>query len=80
MVILRVSPWKCVIQFKKSGKLGPRYIGPFRVLARMGRVAYILDLPDELSQIHSMFRVSQLWKCIVDDSCNTINFQKKISF
>ena len=57
MVVLKVSPCKVVIIFRKRGKLGPRFIGPFRVFARVGRVAYQLDLPAELSQIHihSMF-------------------------
>ena len=68
MVLMKVSPCKGVIRFRKWGKLGPKYIGPFKVLARVGRVAYCLDLLDELSQIHSMFNVSQLRKCLVDDS------------
>ena len=68
MVLLKGSPWKGVIRFRKRGKLGPRFIGPFRVLARVGKVAYRLDLPAELSQIHSTFHVSQLRKCLVDDS------------
>lgn len=68
MVLLKVSPWKGVIMFRKRGKLGPRFIGPFRVLARVGRVAYRLDLPVELSQIHNTFHVSQLRKCLVDES------------
>ena len=46
----------------------PRYIGHFRVLAWVGRVSYRLDLPEEHSQIHSTFNVSQLRKCLVDDS------------
>lgn len=68
MVFLKVSPWKGVIQFRKRGKLGPRYIGPFRVIAWVGKVVYRLDLPAELSQIHITFHVSQLRKCLVDDS------------
>ena len=68
MVLLKVSPWKCVIRFRKRSKLGPRYISPFRVLAWVGRVAYHLDLLAKLSQIHSTFHVSQLRKCLVDDS------------
>ncbi|CAH1412384.1 unnamed protein product [Lactuca virosa] len=68
MVLLKVSPWKGVIRFRTRGKLGPRFIGPFRVMARVGQVAYRLDLPAELSQIHSTFHFSQLWKCLVDDS------------
>ena len=68
MVLLKVSPWKGVIRFSKRGKLGPRYIGQFRVVARVGKVAYRLDLPAELSQIHNTFHVSQLRKCLVDDT------------
>ena len=67
-VLLKVSPWKGVIRFQKTSKLGPRYIGPFRVLARVGKVAYYLDLPDELSQIHKTFHVSQLQKCFTDEA------------
>ena len=66
MVLLKVSPWKGVIRFRKRGKLGPRYIRPFRIVARVGRVAYRLELPEELSRIHNTFHVSQLRKCIMD--------------
>ena len=64
MVLLKVSPGKGVIQFRKRGKLGHMYIGPFRILAWVGQVAYCLDLLVELSQIH---RTSQLRKFLVDD-------------
>ena len=68
MVLLKVSPWKGVIGLRKRGKLVHKYIGPFRVLARVGWVAYRLDLPSELNQIHIMFHVCQLQKFLVDDS------------
>ena len=55
-----------MIRFRKRGKLGPRYIGPFWVVARVGKVAYRFDLPEELSQIHSIFHISKLRKCVLD--------------
>ena len=67
-VLLKVSPWKGVIRFRKRGKLGPRFIGPFKIVARIGKVAYRLELPPELSQIHNTFHVSQLRKCLADES------------
>ncbi|XP_052625756.1 uncharacterized protein LOC128132815 [Lactuca sativa] len=67
-VLLKVSPWKGVIQFRKRSKLGPRYIGSFRITAQVGKVDYRLDLPDELSQFHNTFHVSQLRKCVTDET------------
>ncbi|GKE59329.1 putative reverse transcriptase domain-containing protein [Tanacetum coccineum] len=61
-----VSPWKGVVRFGKRGKLSPRYIGPFKVLARIGHVAYTLELPEELKGIHSTFHVSNLKKCLAE--------------
>jgi len=67
-VLLKVSPWKGVIRFRKRGKLGPRYIDPYRIIARVGEVAYRLELPTELRPIHNTFHVSQLRKCVVDET------------
>ncbi|GKF57403.1 hypothetical protein Tco_0170940 [Tanacetum coccineum] len=66
-VMLKVSPWKGVIRFGKRGKLNPRYIRPFKILAKVGMFAYRLELPEQLSRVHSTFHVSNLKKCFVDE-------------
>nr|GEY32713.1 putative reverse transcriptase domain-containing protein [Tanacetum cinerariifolium] len=66
-VMLKVSPWKGVVQFSKRGKLNPRYVGPFKVLAKVGKVAYKLELSQELSMVHHTFHVSNLKKCYADE-------------
>ncbi|KAJ9544268.1 hypothetical protein OSB04_023975 [Centaurea solstitialis] len=67
-VLLKVSPWKGLIRFGKKGKLSPRYVGPFKVIERIGPVAYKLELPAELSSIHDTFHVSNLKKCLSEET------------
>ncbi|GKD51243.1 putative reverse transcriptase domain-containing protein, partial [Tanacetum coccineum] len=65
-VLLKVSPWKGAVHFEKSRKLSLRYIGPFKILARVGPVAYTLELPKEFKGIYSTFHVSNLKKCLTE--------------
>nr|XP_016484198.1 PREDICTED: uncharacterized protein LOC107804779 [Nicotiana tabacum] len=60
-----------VMRFGKKGKLSPRYVGLYKIILRIGRVAYELDLPSELGAVHPVFHVSMLRKCIGDPSCIT---------
>ncbi|GJS26540.1 putative reverse transcriptase domain-containing protein [Tanacetum coccineum] len=66
-VMLKVLPWKEVVRFGKWGKLNPRYVGPFKVLEKVGAIAYKLELPQELSRVHNTFHVSNLRRCYSDD-------------
>ena len=68
MVFLRISPWKGVLRFGKLGKLSPRYIGPYRIVERIGEVVYRLELSSELDRIHDVFHVSMLRNYIPDPS------------
>ncbi|GKF16792.1 putative reverse transcriptase domain-containing protein [Tanacetum coccineum] len=61
-VMLKVFPWKGVVHFGKWGKLNPRYVGPFKVLEKVGEVACKLELPEELNRVHNTFHVSNLKK------------------
>ena len=83
-VMLKVSPWKGIVRFGKRGKLSPRYIGPFRIIERVGEVAYRLELPDELQGIHNTFHVSNLRKCLANVSLavplNDVHVDEKLTY
>nr|GEW23217.1 hypothetical protein [Tanacetum cinerariifolium] len=66
-VMLKVSPWKGVIHFGKRGKLRPRYIRHCKIIAKVRTVAYRLELPEQLSRVHSTFHVSNLKKYLADE-------------
>ena len=57
---------KGVVRFGKNGKLSPRYVGPYKVMRRIGKVAYELELPSEMDLVHPVFHVSMLRKCVGD--------------
>jgi hypothetical protein len=63
-VYLKVSPMRGLHRFKIQGKLTPRFIGPFKILEKRGEVAYQLELLAQLSDVHDVFYVSQLKKCL----------------
>jgi hypothetical protein len=63
-VYLKVSPIRGTRRFKVKGKLTPRYVGPFKIVDRKEEVAYQLELPPQLSDVHDVFHVSQLKKCL----------------
>ncbi|GJW13054.1 putative reverse transcriptase domain-containing protein [Tanacetum coccineum] len=83
-VMLKVSPWKGVIRFGKRGKFNPRYVGPFKVLGKVGEVAYKLELPEELSRVYNTFHVSNLKKCYADEPLavplDGLHFDDKLHF
>jgi hypothetical protein len=63
-VYLKVSPMRGTRRFRVKGKLAPRYVGPFMIIDRKGEVAYQLELSPQLSEVHDVFHVSQLKKCL----------------
>ena len=67
-VFLKVSPKRGIMRFRHSGKLSPRFIGPFEILDRVGAVAYRLALPPRLANVHNVFHVSMLRKYEPDPS------------
>nr|GEZ46918.1 retrovirus-related Pol polyprotein from transposon 17.6 [Tanacetum cinerariifolium] len=83
-VMLKVLPWKGVVRFGKRGKLNPRYVRPFKVLERIEKVAYKLELPEELSRVYNTFHVSNLKKCHADEllavPLDGLHFDDKLYF
>nr|GEV38695.1 putative reverse transcriptase domain-containing protein [Tanacetum cinerariifolium] len=83
-VMLKVSPWKGVVRFGKQGKLNPRYVGPFKVLEKIRKVADKLKLPKELNRVHNTFHVSNLKKCHADEPLavplDGLHFDDKLHF
>nr|GEZ79563.1 putative reverse transcriptase domain, ribonuclease H-like domain, aspartic peptidase domain protein [Tanacetum cinerariifolium] len=83
-VMLKVSSWKGVVRFGKRGKLNLRYVGPFKVSEKIGKVAYNLELPEELSRFHNTFHVSNLKKCHADEPLavllDGLHFDDKLHF
>jgi hypothetical protein len=63
-VYLKVSPMRGTHRFRVKGKLAPRYVGPFKIIDCKGEVAYQLELSPQLSEVHNVFHVSQLKKCL----------------
>nr|XP_043629883.1 uncharacterized protein LOC122601183 [Erigeron canadensis] len=83
-VLLKVSPWKGVVRFVKRGKFGPRYIRPKEIIKRVGKMAYRLKLRQELSDVHDVFHICNLRKCLADPTLhipmNEIQVDKKLNF
>lgn len=65
-VFVKVTPLKGVMRFSKTGKLAPRFIGPYPIMERIGKLAYRVALPEHLSSVHNVFHVSHLRKCLRD--------------
>ena len=64
MVFLKVSPLRNVVRFGSAGKLAPRFVGPFPIIEKVGKMAYRLELPERLAGVHNVFHVSHLRKCL----------------
>ncbi|GJW20097.1 hypothetical protein Tco_0030719 [Tanacetum coccineum] len=78
-VLLKVTPWKGVVNFGKKDKLVARYVGPFEIIERMGLVAYRLRLPEELNSVHDTFHVSNLKKCLADTNLQVSLYEIKVN-
>ncbi|XP_070040941.1 uncharacterized protein [Nicotiana tomentosiformis] len=83
-LFLKISPMKGIMRFGEKGKLSPRYIGPYKIIRKIGQVAYELDLPSDLESVHPVFHVSMLRKCIGDPSrvmlVNDVQVTEQLSY
>ncbi|GJX98648.1 hypothetical protein Tco_0355667 [Tanacetum coccineum] len=79
-----MSPWKGVVRFWKKGKLAPRFVRPFEIVEKVGPMAYRLDLPEELDDVHDTLYVSNLMKCLADPTLQVpldeIQIDAKLNF
>ncbi|GJW63691.1 hypothetical protein Tco_0115575 [Tanacetum coccineum] len=82
-MIFTLEMWKHILVARSDGgyggKLSPRYVGPFEILERIGPVAYLLRLPEELADVHDIFRVSNLKKYLAKDSLHVSLDEIKIN-
>jgi hypothetical protein len=76
-IYLKVSPMRGLHHFKVRGKLAPRFIGPFKILEKRGEVTYQLELSPQLSDVHDVFHVSQLKKCVREEQIPTEDLDAK---
>ncbi|KAK6120692.1 hypothetical protein DH2020_045566 [Rehmannia glutinosa] len=83
-VFLRLSPWKGLINPKKGGKLSPRHVGPYKILQRIGKLAYQLELPTQYAGMHDVFHISRLKKYQPDPehiiTCDTPPLMENLSY
>ncbi|XP_070036834.1 uncharacterized protein [Nicotiana tomentosiformis] len=83
-VFLKVSPMKGIMWFGKKGKWSLRYVEPFKIIQRIGVVAYKLELSPEMSLVHLVFHVSMLKKVVGDPSTivpvETIKVNEELSY
>ncbi|XP_070004550.1 uncharacterized protein [Nicotiana sylvestris] len=83
-VFLKVSPMKGIMRFGRRGKLSSRYVEPYKIIQRIGQVAYKLELPPEMSLVHPVFHVSMLRKVVGDPSTivpvETIEVNEELSY
>jgi hypothetical protein len=73
-----------VKRFQMKGKLAPRFVSPYPVISKVGPAAYRLELPESMSDIHNVFHVSQLYKClqVLENhiKAETIQIQKDLQY